>query len=239
MLTAERISGHIIISNIRYISAFYVMTALIILIAGCSKSAPEPDDRCLIRVGGSTVTVQDYYDAFEIAKVAYTHNAIQDSHRLKAVQFRLLNQLSDEMILLERAKALGIEISDVELEAAISQIKADYPEGMFQQTLFNSAISFSRWVQRMKTRLIIDKVVEKDLTEGVDITPDDVASFLKDHSMMEDALLKNSLEDLNGSTVAILRRKKAEETYHEWMQELKQNYTVEINQDLWAKIADH
>jgi hypothetical protein len=169
--------------------------------------------------------------------VAYPHNALQDPALLKDVQLRLLNQLTDETVLIERAKALHIGISDAEIENVIEKIKADYPEGTFQQTLFEAAIPYPLWVQRMKTRLLIDRVIEKDLAEKVEITPDDVSSFLRDREKIDDSLIYDDLENLDETAIARLRRKKAEETYHEWMKSLKQTYRVEINQDLWSKIV--
>ena len=68
--------------------------------------------------------------------------------------------------------------------------------------------------------------------------PIDLLRYRKDNGRIADALFNSSLENLDDGTVAFLRRKKAEETYHEWMKELKQSYRIEINQDLWAKITD-
>ena len=206
---------------------------------GCRNTVSEQDTRWLIRVGLSVITVQDFRDAFEITKVAYSHNAIQDPVVLKGAQVRLLNQLSDEMVLSERAKILGIEISDAEVEASAAEIEADYPEGMFRRILFESAISFPCWVQRLKTRLLIVKVVEKDLAERVEITHDDIMNYLNVHGRIGAALSQQNLETLNETTLSSLRRKKAEETYHGWMKELKQSYPVEINQAMWAKITDN
>jgi len=237
VLTAEHFIAQIL-SNISRICGVLALAVPMAFLPGCHNDVSEQDNRCLIRVGASRITVQDFRDAFEIAKVAYPHNAMQDPEILKKLRSRLLNQLSDETILLERAKTLQIDVSETELEAAIEEIKADYPEGVFQQVFFESAISYPHWLQRIKTRLLIDRVIEKDLTDKVDITPEDVSNFLKDHDMMNDTSLPYDYESMNEKTIAFLRRKKAEEIYPEWMKKLKQEYKIEIDHELWEKIVE-
>jgi len=225
-------------SNIKNICGLLVVFVFLFIFFGCHDTVSEQDTRWLIRVGSSVITVKEFRDTFEITKVAYPHNALQDPVVSKGAQVRLLNQLSDEMVILERAKALGIKIADAEVETAINEIEADYPEGMFRQILFESAISYPCWVQRLKTQVLINKVVELDLADRVEITPDDVKNHLN-VQQMSDPLSDKPLENLNETTLLFLRRKKAEETYPEWMTKLKQSYAVEINQALWEKVIEN
>jgi hypothetical protein len=84
----------------------------IFFLAGCADSGPEPSDEYLIRVGDSIMTVVDFNRALELAKTAYPHNALKDPVVLKTLQFRLLSQLTEEVMLLERAKEMSITVSD-------------------------------------------------------------------------------------------------------------------------------
>ncbi len=196
-------------------------------------------DEYLIRVGDKAITVLDFNNAFEIAKTAYSHNAMQDPVVLREARLRFFNQMTEEMILMERARVLGIEVPDSEVNKAIADIRADYPDETFEKTLLESAISYSRWKDRLKIRLLIEKVVQTDLEEQLKITPEDIRKYYEaDHANdIFDSDASEELKEINGETIKNLRRKKAEETYGAWIKGLKQQYKVEINQIQWEKIS--
>jgi hypothetical protein len=135
---------------------------LCILAMGCEQKVSDYGNEILLRVGERVLTVHDFHEAFEISKTAYAHNIRQQSEDLREAQTRLLNQLSVEMLILERGKELGISVSDDEVERAVSEIKSDYPEGEFEETLIEFAVSYDAWLNRLKTRLTMDKVVEAE-----------------------------------------------------------------------------
>jgi len=123
---------------------------------------------------------------------------------------RLLNQMTIELIVLERAKVLGIEISDAEVEQAVAEIKSDYPEGVFEETLLEFAVSFKTWVDRLRTRLIMEKVIDKELKDQIVITPEDVASYYEQNykDQKPDSEISKNSNDINEAIIEILRRKK-------------------------------
>jgi hypothetical protein len=193
----------------------------------------------LIRIGSRIVTVLDFKEAFEITKAAYPHDIRNHREEITKAQLRLLNQMAIELIVLERAKALGIEISDVEVEQAVAEIKSDYPEGVFEETLLEFAVSYKIWEDRLRTRLIMEKVIDKELKDQIVITPEDVASYYeknyKDQKQDSD-ISKNSI-DINEAIIKILRRKKVEDAYDPWLRELKSHYKIEINSTQWENIS--
>ena len=113
---------------------FYLIGSILIcfLVMGCEQNTSKYGKEVLLRVGERVLTVHDFNEAFEISKTAYAHNIRQQSDDLRDAQTRLLNQLSVEMLILERGKELGISIPDDEVERAVSEIKGDYPEGEFE-----------------------------------------------------------------------------------------------------------
>ena len=222
----------------------YKLTALISVlltvytVAGCTDSKSKGRDEYIIRVEDRVVTVLDFNRAFEIAKAAYPHNAMQRPADIRDVQLRLLNQMTEEMILLERAKELGIIISDSEVEKTISEIKGDYPENVFNQMLLEYAVPYHSWKKGLVIRLLMEKVVAKELGEQIVLTPDDISKYYEEHPK-NDSLkvdLKEVAKDMNAPIIKHLRRKKIEEAYKSWIKKLKKKYTIEINKSQWEKI---
>ena len=209
------------------------------LSTGCEQKVSDYANEELLRVGDSVLTVFDFNEAFEISKTAYAHNMRQQSEDLIDAQMRLLNQLTVELLMLERAKELEISVSDDELEGAVSEIKSDYPEGEFEETLIEFAVSYDTWRNRLKTRLTMDKVVEAELKNRISISPEDISQYYKKNfegKEIESDPTQSS-EDINEAIVKQLRREKAEQAYKTWIEELKTKYHIEFNSEQWDKIT--
>ena len=212
---------------------------LLLILSGCGQNDADLGKEVLVRVGDRVVTVLDFKNAFEIAKIAYENNIDEQPEDKRKAQIRQLNQLTVEMILLERAQELKISITEAELEKAVLEIKNDYPEGEFEKTLLEFAVSYASWRDRLRTRLIIEKVIEEELKNRITITAEDIAEYYQknypDRGAESDSAQKS--EDINEVIVKQLRRQKAEETYNFWIEDLKGKYTIEINREKWEKVT--
>ena len=208
-------------------------------LSGCEQKASDYGNEVLLRVGDRVVTVLDFKEAFEISKTAYAHNTWQQAEELREAQIRLLNQLIIEMVILERAQELEISVSDDELQKAVSEIKSDYPEGEFEQTLIESAVSYDSWRDQLKTRLTMEKVIDAELKNRIAISAEDIAQHYKknyqDQEIEPDSA--QSSQDINEAIVMQLRREKAEQAYHAWVEDLKAKYVIEINSEQWDEIT--
>ncbi len=205
----------------------------------CGEKDTRLGKEALIRVEDRVVTVLDFNEAFEISKMAFDSSIGEQSEDLQKAQLRLLNEMIIEMILLEKAQEIEITVTDAELEAAVSDIKNDYPAGEFEETLLEFAVSYDTWKNRLKTRLIIDKVIEKELENRITITPEDITDYYqKNYQGKKGETGPNPASgDINEIIVKQLRRKKAEEGYQAWIEELKATYQIEINGEQWKKIS--
>ena len=213
--------------------------SFLFLLLGCGEKGSDLGDEVLIRVGDRVVTVLDFNEAFEISKIAFDHSAGEQGQDLREAQLRLLNELILEMILLERADEIGISVTDTELEQAVAAIKSDYPSGEFEATLLEFAVSYDTWESRLKTRLTMEKVIEKELENRITITPGDIAEYYKKNfqGKKDESDSTPATGDINQIIVKQLRREKAEKSYKTWIEELKAKYEIEINGEQWEKIA--
>ena len=205
----------------------------------CTNSGSNPENEILIRVGDRVLTVLEFNQAFEIAKTAYPHNLRHDLNDYQNAQLRLLNQLMVEMIILERAEVLGLYISDEALEKAVADIKRDYPEDTFEKTLLEFAVSYDSWKVRLRNRLLMVKVVDRELNDQIVITPEDIANYYQNNfrNKASDTDPAAQIEDVNEMIIKYLRQEKMEEAYQNWIKKLKQQYPVEINSSQWEKIS--
>lgn len=222
----------------RPVPVWAVVILAAILVAGCSQTTDDRADDYLIRVGNRVVTVADFQKAFENVKPAYSHSAMQDSATLKSARVSLLNQMVEELLLLKRAEELQIGISDSEFQEALEKIKTDYPEGVFDQMLLEYAVSYRFWKERLKVRLLMEKVVARELADRIVITAEDIATYYKTHYHDENAgpNLQDDSKNINEMIVNHLRREKAEQAYRSWIKQLRELHPVKINRDRWDAI---
>ena len=217
---------------------YWGAAAVVFALIGCSGHDTGTGDEYLIRIGERVVTVADFNRAFEIAKTAYSHNSLQNPEDTKDAQLRLLNQMTEELVLLQRAGELGIGVSDEELEKAIEKIRADFPDDAFEQTLLEYAVSYKTRKSGLKTRLKMEKLVQQELKDETVIQPDEVAKFYEenynnDATQSGDTRNPAAVEEI---IVKQLRRVKIENAYRNWIENLRKRYTIDINKDQWNKI---
>lgn len=204
---------------------------------GCTNSGSAENMDYLVRIRSSVISVGEFKKAFEIAKNAYTHNEMQNPPAYRAAQQRLLNQLTEELILIERAKDLDIQITESEIESTVADIKSDYPEGVFEKMLLEHAVSYPTWKKRLERRLLMEKVIDEELKHRITIEPNEILAYYDAHVRSKaDDFPKPG--DTNEVIVMQLRREKAEDAYLAWIKTLQKEYIIEINQKQWEKIAN-
>ena len=210
-----------------------------IAVLSCTRSEPENQDEYLIRVGDNVVTVLDFNKAFEIAKTAYSHNMMQDPAALKEAQLRLLNQMTEELILLERAKELNIKVSEQEVDKTVAKIKSDYPDDVFEKVLLEYAVSYQSWKKGLHMRLLMEKLVERELKDQIVITAEDIEKYYEQNYKGDDLQTEfaEKSKDINEKIIKQLRRKKTEKAYKTWIEKIQKRYKIEINKEEWENIV--
>jgi hypothetical protein len=213
----------------------WALAALAVL--GCAQ--PElPSEEFLIRSGKIKVYARDYQQALEMVKASYPGSLDPGSPDLKAARRQALDEMTAEVVMRRHAAALGLEVSPAELEAAVSAVKQDYPPGVFEQTLLESAFTFEAWKRRMHMRLLLEKLVDRELRGRSAVTDEEATAHFDRHYRLKAADgSEASFEKMKPAVVADLRQKKVEEAFGPWMEGLKAKYPVEINTGLLERLA--
>lgn len=222
--------------DVHKISILIGVLLAVYVLSGCADPEAVISDEYIIRLGDSTVTVSEYNRAFEIAKSGYPHSEMKDPNAVRNAKSRLLNQMTEEMIIQARAKERGITISDMEIETAISDIKKDYPEDVFEQMLLEYAVPYDAWKKRVKVRLLMEKVIAEELEGQIAITPDDISKYYEKNGIDIESASDSEEDSQEVNIVKHIRREKVEEAYQPWIKKLQKAYTIEINRNAWEKI---
>ena len=225
------------------IFCFVLLSNILWFLSGCTcsdnDSKIESPDEYLIQVNDRVVTVRDFNSDFEIIESLYPYNAMQAPAILNDAKIMFLNQLIEEMVLAERAEELNINITDDDVEKVVSDIKKDYPDDEFKKNFLENAVSYIFWRNGIRKRLLMERVIEKDLGERIVIIPEDIIKYYEgyyeDKNESSDSTIKP--DDINKKIVRHLRRKKSEKMYAPWLDDLKKKYNIKINRAKWNQIT--
>ena len=75
----------------------------------------------------------------------------------------LVNKVIDNYLIMEYGKNKGITLSEGELESAITEIKKDYPEDIFNDVLIKKYIEYGEWKESFRNSLLIKKIIRNAL----------------------------------------------------------------------------
>ena len=228
-------------SSFRWVQIHAVVWVAIISITGlisCSNSS-EPDVPVVfIQVNDSMVTVDAYLR--EVDEVAADILATEDADNevMANIRLRVLNQLTEQLIVFERAKELGINVSDHELDTRVASIKADYPKGEFEQVLLEQAVSFTEWKNDMRTRLLMQKVIDHELEPKIRVSSAEISAYYEQHYASSEAQPDQEADtkNLENKILQQVRNKKKEALYRDWLENLKRRYNVQVDQAVWDRI---
>jgi hypothetical protein len=233
---------------------------------GCSRDENRAAaERILIRAGGSSVTVREFHEAFE-SGITSPSVMYSDMEALRDERYRTLNRLTEELIILERARELELAIGDEELARGVADLKKDFPDDTFEETLIENGISYMVWEKGLKRRLLMEKVIRQDVSATsfqVPLPANDTAATAMDANFEaqipvdtkntesirpengpdteaaksgDTAEAGNSAENAQTDTSHPIPENKAESEYDKWITGLKERYPIEIDWKLWEEI---
>jgi parvulin-like peptidyl-prolyl isomerase len=132
-------------------------------------------------VDNRVLTLDEFNEYFEAMNVDADTEGDQNDTVIREARLRYLLQLVEEMIILRRADELNLQISPKELDEAVHHIKKDYPETAFEDLFFKQAISFDVWKERLKRRLLVEKVILKDVLKDDFVTSEQIQDYYEQH----------------------------------------------------------
>ena len=204
-----------------------------LVLQGCQQQ-PAPSALVLMQTDERAITVDEYRRDLNIYRMATGANADDDPAAEREIQLRFTQQLLDQLVLLEHARAMGIVISDRELDEEVRALQRDYPDDVFEQLLLENAVTLEEWKASLRIRLTIERLIQQELETHSRISEEDVAQFMnrlrRNGSETDADPESDSAAPSDKSIVDQLRRSKMESAYAEWIANLKKKYPVEINQ---------
>ncbi len=150
---------------IRYITPIAIATA--ILMASCSGTV-------VARVDGSKITKTDLETSIAIEREKYDPIVLKTKENARAFKQAVLENLIQETILLNTAKNEGVNISKDELSKRLENLSEPV-------MLEKRAVKADTWKEKQKRRMIIAKLIEKDVAEKIPVSEGEIEAYYKNH----------------------------------------------------------
>ncbi len=142
--------------------------------AACKRQAPPTPD-VWATVNGQEIK-RDEVEKYYRSRVNPEGQEPSQEEAL-SLKLSILDELVNQDILLERARKLGLEATDGEVEDKFTEAKSPYTEEEFQRKLKETGGTADDLKRDIRRQLSIQKLINKDVVSKISITDQDVAEF--------------------------------------------------------------
>ncbi|HEX5214722.1 MAG TPA: peptidylprolyl isomerase [Vicinamibacterales bacterium] len=162
-------------------SRFALTGAALLLAAACggqnnaapAAAASAPADVWAV-VNGRQIKKDDVEKAYKRIS-AGNQNPSEDE--VLTAKLSLLNELIVQDLLVGRAQAMKIDVTDAEVDTAFAERKRNLSEDEFQKEMSARGLSMADMKDGLRRELMAQKVVEREVTEKIKVTDQEIADF--------------------------------------------------------------
>ena len=143
-------------------------------VSGCKHDAPPGADVWAV-VNGEQVhraEAEKYYKS-RLNPQAPTPS----QEEALSLTLNVLDELINNDILIQRARKLGLEATDGEVEDKFTEFKSPYTEDEFQRTLKDRGVSTDDLKQDIRKQLTVQKLLNREVEAKISITDQDISAF--------------------------------------------------------------
>lgn len=151
---------------------------LALAVAACgSQQADQPQavsPDTWATVDGRSITRDDVEKVFRRSPDASSNLSPEEAMTGK---LSILNEMILQDILLAKARALNIQVTDAELDKAYAERKQNLTDAAFEEELKKRSLTAADLRETLRRELITNKLLEQEVTSKVSVTDEDVNNF--------------------------------------------------------------
>ncbi|MBE9504557.1 MAG: peptidylprolyl isomerase [Proteobacteria bacterium] len=146
-------------------------------LAACTSKVEE-EKVLLAQVGTDKIYLETFEEEFSFVRSRYGASYPIDKEAALKLKAAYLRQMIDEKVILLEGKRLGITVGAEEVDAAVSEIRKNYSDAKsFETMLTKEYINFDKWKDKIKKKLLIDKVIVRSISSKIDISPEEINAY--------------------------------------------------------------
>ncbi len=142
--------------------------------AACGKPATPGADVWAV-VNGKEIKRDEVEKYF---RTRINREGPQPSHEESlSLKLNILEELMNNEILYDRARKLGLEAGDGEVEDKFTESKSPFTEEEFQRQLKDRGVSVDDLKQNLRRQITVQKLINREVVAKISITDQDVTDF--------------------------------------------------------------
>ncbi len=150
----------------------------VLLAGGCqTKQAPTADVWAM--VNGKEIRRDEVEKAYR--GVVEPESKPTSDEEILSLKLNILDQLILSEILLERARTLGVEASDGEVEDKFTERKSPYTEEEFQRQLDESGLTVDDVKRELRRQLSIQKLINREVVSKITVSDQDITNYYNEN----------------------------------------------------------
>ena len=155
-------------------SCVYLAAGVAVLaLAGCGHKPPA---NVAAEVNGHPITNAELEKAYQSNYAQQAEGASED--QIMAQKLDVLGSLITNEIMLRRAEKLGLNAVDSDVDAEIAKMRSPYTtKEEFDKQLAERHLTLADLKAQVRSKLTVDKLVNKEITSKITITDADVKNF--------------------------------------------------------------
>ncbi|GBE16100.1 foldase protein PrsA 1 precursor [bacterium BMS3Abin14] len=169
------------------ILSIFLLAALTAGIFFLRENRPEPPipatpaEKPVASVNGQVITVKTFQTKFTKFATRLHLPWKENTAAAKELKMSFLNKLIETELLLQEARMRNLTVTDDELNREINLLKEDYPKDTLDAALVQIGMKLDEWKSDRREKLLIDKVIEKEVDSVIHVSDDDVKAYYDSH----------------------------------------------------------
>jgi hypothetical protein len=155
-----------------------LIVALLTGIWGCGNGGSDP--QAVAVVNGHPISLAELEERYDL--LLLDEEAAVRVAKLRADYGVVLSELIIHELVRQELESRGLSVGHEELAAAEARIRADYPEGAFEEMLVEEYIDIEAWRRLFKTKLAMDTFLSQVIRPQVKIGYDEAEAYYKKHA---------------------------------------------------------
>jgi len=131
------------------------------------------------RVNGKSVLLSQLEARHDLKYLSRPMPATTSLDRLRGEYGQVLTELVVQQLVDQFLAEQGLVVTDAEIQAAEEQVRADYPQGAFEQMLIEEYIDLDIWREQLRATLNRDKLFQKVLRPEISIDYSEVDDYYR------------------------------------------------------------
>lgn len=145
------------------------------LLPGCRGAGAPPADDVWAVVDGHEIRRADVELAYR--RVTQPGQATPSDAEALTLQLEILDQLIDQELMLARARARTIEVTDAEVETAYGERKRNMTDEAFQTELDQRQLTIDDMKGGLRRELVVQKLIDQEITAKIAVSDQEIRDF--------------------------------------------------------------